>query len=170
VRIRPLITSGEFGPRALAIIGTAFDQAWQAVESFFTGPLSRQAARLILANAILADATDDSCDPRSLAWIGIHELARRGYLGIPQTPRQRALLAIVESQRLVSVSRAELRYLRTSARSARKSVERTSALLQTARSGGFEPQAGLENPQNMLLGAASLTSASQLRSPPCSRS
>src|SRR5262245_18795466 len=128
VRTRP--PRSTFGPQALATIGAAFDQAWQEVECYFTGPLSHQAARLILANAILAHATDESRDPKSLMWVGICELARRRYLDTPTSPRQRALSAIVESQSLISASRTKLKDLRASARSARKSIDETSALLQ----------------------------------------
>jgi hypothetical protein len=143
VTIRPLTICPTFGPRALATVGAAFDQAWQEVESYFTGTLSRQAARLILANAILGAATDDSRDTRPLKWAGIRELACRGYLPNTETPRQRALAAIVESQKLISVSRVELKYLQASARSVRKSVDATSALLETARTASPDGRAGL---------------------------
>jgi hypothetical protein len=109
VRMHPLTTGRTFGPRALTTIGAAFDDAWQAVESCFIGPLSHQAARLVLANTILEHATDDSRDPGLLTWIGISELARRGYLGAAETPNQKALSAILESQNLISLSRAELK-------------------------------------------------------------
>jgi hypothetical protein len=77
VTIRPLTICPTFGPRALATVGAAFDQAWQEVESYFTGTLSRQAARLILANAILGAATDDSRDTRPLKWAGIRDCLQR---------------------------------------------------------------------------------------------
>jgi hypothetical protein len=75
-----LIGSGTLGPRALAIVGAAFDHAWKEIELHFEGPLARQAVRLMLANEILAIATDESRDVAELKWGAIHGLTRRQYL------------------------------------------------------------------------------------------
>ena len=54
---RELIDSASFGPDALKVIGQAFDEAWVSIAgSFDENPLTVQAARLKLANAILAAA------------------------------------------------------------------------------------------------------------------
>jgi hypothetical protein len=85
----PRQARGTFDPQALAIIGAAFDQAWEEVERYVEGHLRREAARLILANAILAKAADESPDVAALKGIGIHELVRRRYLPAAETPPQR---------------------------------------------------------------------------------
>ena len=52
---RELIDSASFGPDALKVIGQAFDEAWASIAaSFDENPLTIQATRLKLANAILA--------------------------------------------------------------------------------------------------------------------
>jgi hypothetical protein len=57
LKARELIDSAAFGPDTLKVIGQAFDEAWDSVAgNFEENPLAIQAARLKLANAILAEA------------------------------------------------------------------------------------------------------------------
>jgi hypothetical protein len=57
------IDSAALGPDTLKVIGQAFDQAWDTIAGNFEGnPLAIQAARLKLANAILAEATANCHD------------------------------------------------------------------------------------------------------------
>ena len=51
---RELIDSASFGPDALKVSGRAFDEAWANIAGSFHDPLTVQATRLKLANAILA--------------------------------------------------------------------------------------------------------------------
>ena len=60
---RELIDNASFGPDALKVIGQAFDEAWASIAgSFDENPLTVQAARLKLANAILAAARANGHD------------------------------------------------------------------------------------------------------------
>jgi hypothetical protein len=60
MKARHLIESASFGPDALKVIGHAFDEARAQIDSKFGSdyPLVIEAARLFLANAILAVATN----------------------------------------------------------------------------------------------------------------
>ena len=72
-----VIEGPSFGPDALRTIGQAFDQAWADVDDTFTTPMAKEAARLFLANAILAVATNDSRDIDALRRHGLGALARK---------------------------------------------------------------------------------------------
>jgi hypothetical protein len=57
LKARELIDSAAFGPDTLKVIGKAFDEAWASIAgNFEENPLAVQAARLKLANAMLAEA------------------------------------------------------------------------------------------------------------------
>jgi hypothetical protein len=77
VKARELIGGATFGPEALTVIGQAFDQAWMEINDRFTGPLAAEAARLVLANGILANATDDSRDAEELKHAGLRVMLLR---------------------------------------------------------------------------------------------
>jgi hypothetical protein len=56
-KARELFDSTAFGPEALKVIGQAFDEAWASIAgNFDESPTTVEAARLKLANAILAEA------------------------------------------------------------------------------------------------------------------
>ena len=56
-KARELFDSGAVGPEALKVIGQAFDEAWASIAgNFDESPTTVEAARLILAKAILAEA------------------------------------------------------------------------------------------------------------------
>jgi hypothetical protein len=67
-----------FGPDALNVIGQAFDEAWAQIASHFgSDPTVIESARLSLANAILAAATDASRDVEALKNEALITMARR---------------------------------------------------------------------------------------------
>ena len=70
-----VIEGASFGPDTLKVIGQAFDQAWADVDDAFPTPLAKKAARLFLANALLALATADSRDVGALRLYGMQALA-----------------------------------------------------------------------------------------------
>jgi hypothetical protein len=56
-KARELFDCTAFGPEALKVIGQAFDEAWASIAgNFDESPTTVEAARLKLANAILAEA------------------------------------------------------------------------------------------------------------------
>jgi hypothetical protein len=73
-----LIEGASFGPEALKVIGKAFDLTWADVEHAFSTPLAKEAARLAIANGILASAHDDSRDVEELRMHG-HRALMRAY-------------------------------------------------------------------------------------------
>jgi hypothetical protein len=57
LKARELLDSAAFGPDALKVIGQAFDEAWASIAgNFDESPITVEAARLKLANAVLAEA------------------------------------------------------------------------------------------------------------------
>jgi hypothetical protein len=67
VSAKRLIDGVSFGPDALRVIGQAFDAAWADIAgNFGDHPAQVEAARLKLANAILAIANEDSRDAEEL--------------------------------------------------------------------------------------------------------
>jgi hypothetical protein len=57
-----LILGASFGPDALKAITQAFDEAWTSIASDYTTPKQIEAARLLLAQAMLSVASVDSRD------------------------------------------------------------------------------------------------------------
>lgn len=67
MKARQLVESGSFGPDTLKAACQAFDEAWQSVASHFgTDPAVIEAARVKLANAILAASNEANRDPSEL--------------------------------------------------------------------------------------------------------
>jgi hypothetical protein len=63
MKARGLIDGAAFGPDALKVIGQAFDEAWASIaDNFGTEPMSIEAGRLALAEALLSVASEDSRD------------------------------------------------------------------------------------------------------------
>ena len=56
IEARTAIASASLGPAELSTLLQAFDEAWQQVAYGFTAPLEAKAARLKMANAVLAQA------------------------------------------------------------------------------------------------------------------
>jgi hypothetical protein len=78
MKARQLVQSGSFGPDTLKVAFQAFDQAWDDIAANFgNDPAAIEAARIRLANAILAVTKDDSRDPvelknAALAMLALH--------------------------------------------------------------------------------------------------
>ena len=71
-----LIVGSSLGPDALAAVRQAFDNAWAEVAGKFIDVAEKEAARLILATAILSAAANDNRDVETLKQVGLQVLAR----------------------------------------------------------------------------------------------
>jgi hypothetical protein len=77
MKARQIVESGSFGPDTLNVAYQAFDEAWASIAAHFgTDPMAIEAARIKLANAILAVSKDDSRDPHALKRAALAILAR----------------------------------------------------------------------------------------------
>ena len=73
---RELIDKTSFGPEALAAMGQAFDAAWEEIShNFGDDPDDSYAARLKLATALLAIASDESRDVDVLKRAALQRMA-----------------------------------------------------------------------------------------------
>jgi len=73
---RQCIAGASFGPKALRVIGQAFDAAWVEIAgNFGNDPPQIEAARLKLATTIISIATDDSRDVEVLKKAAIERMA-----------------------------------------------------------------------------------------------
>jgi hypothetical protein len=61
MKAREIIEGASYGPEALKAVGRAFDEAWASIAGNFSDD-QIEAARLRLANALLAVAKDNSRD------------------------------------------------------------------------------------------------------------
>src|SRR5262245_17212117 len=95
MKARAARRGASFEPRDLAVVGAAFDQSWAVVEACFS-TASAEAARLVLANAILAHAKTGHIDLRSLKRFGLYVL-EMSYPG--QIPASAYLTAVVDGSR-----------------------------------------------------------------------
>jgi hypothetical protein len=76
MKSRQIFAGAAYGPATLRVIYKAFDDAWALIESHFDEtPTSSETARLRLAHAILAVATEDSKDPEELKSLGLKAIA-----------------------------------------------------------------------------------------------
>lgn len=76
---RQLIDSASFGPEALKVMGEAFDAAWAEIaDTYGNDPVVIEGARMQIANAILAIATEDSRDVEVLKRAALQAIARSG--------------------------------------------------------------------------------------------
>jgi hypothetical protein len=83
MKARQLIDSGSFGPDTLKAAYQAFDELWQTIAAHCgNDPEAIEAARVKLANAILAVSKDDSRDPTELKKAALAILARDCRLGL----------------------------------------------------------------------------------------
>ena len=77
MRARQIVESGSFGPETLKVAFQAFDEAWQSVASHFgNDPVIIEAARIKLANAILAVCQGESRDLCTLKMAALAILGR----------------------------------------------------------------------------------------------
>ena len=66
MKARRLIESSDFSPEALKVICEAFDAAWVDISDHFYNDPAIEGARLRLAHAVLAVATEESRDVEQL--------------------------------------------------------------------------------------------------------
>ena len=76
MKARGLIDGASFGPDALKAIGQAFDEAWASIaDNFGTEPISIEAGRVALAEALLSVASEDSRDVEVLKHAALEAMA-----------------------------------------------------------------------------------------------
>ena len=64
MKARKLLENATLGPADLKIVSQAFDQAWEQIKGRYqTNALAVEAARIRLANAVLAGYRDGLLDP-----------------------------------------------------------------------------------------------------------
>ena len=63
-----------FDPETLSVLYAAFDQAWAEIDHHFRGTLEMEAARLRLANAILAVAEQGSQNSEDLKTLALQTM------------------------------------------------------------------------------------------------
>jgi hypothetical protein len=66
MQVQPLIANTAFGPDALKVVTQAFEEAWSSIADQYRTPDAMEAARIQLANATLAVATEASRDVEGL--------------------------------------------------------------------------------------------------------
>ena len=71
-----LIAGSSLETPALKLVGEAFDSVWRKMGEQFEDPSEKEAARLILASAILEVAKNDSRDVQMLKKAGLRALER----------------------------------------------------------------------------------------------
>ncbi|HEU0062960.1 MAG TPA: hypothetical protein VFR19_23990 [Hyphomicrobiaceae bacterium] len=77
MKARQIVESGSFGPETLKLAYQAFDEVWQSVSGYFgNDPVTIEAARVKLANAILAACEEESRDFKALKTAALAILAR----------------------------------------------------------------------------------------------
>jgi len=77
MKARQIVESGSFGPETLKVARAAFDEAWASVAGHFgNDPLLIEAARVKLANAVLANCHEEMGDPMALKQAALGALAR----------------------------------------------------------------------------------------------
>jgi hypothetical protein len=75
VKARRLIETSSFGPDVLNAMYQGFDRAWHDIEGNYGGDRAREAARLKLANAVLAAASAGLRDPQAIAGAALQTMA-----------------------------------------------------------------------------------------------
>ena len=77
MKARHLVGSASFGPETLKGIIQAFDDAWNSIAANIgNNPLAIEAARLKLANIILAIAQNEGGDPEQLKRAALDLMAK----------------------------------------------------------------------------------------------
>ena len=76
MKSRRLIDGAALGPATLKAVGEAFDQAWAEISgNFGDSPAELENARLMLAEALLSIATEDSTDVAALKASALQKMA-----------------------------------------------------------------------------------------------
>jgi hypothetical protein len=83
MKARSLIDGAAVGPGVVKAAGQAFDEAWAEIAAYFAGdPITRESARLNLANAVLSVTTETDLDVKVLKKTALQVLART-YKSLP---------------------------------------------------------------------------------------
>ena len=86
MKARQLVAGASLGPEALQVAYAAFDQAWETIAANFGNDNdAAEAARLKLANAILAVMREDSRDPARIKNAALQMIALNGRLDTKAT-------------------------------------------------------------------------------------
>ena len=86
MKARQLVAGASLGPEALKVAYAAFDQAWETIAANFGNDNdAAEAARLKLANAILAVMREDSRDPARVKNAALQMIALNGRLDTKAT-------------------------------------------------------------------------------------
>lgn len=73
MRARRIIDGASFGPEVLKVVRQTFDEAWVELSSSFS-PDEQEAAREVLAMAMMSATRDDSSDVATLRAAGIRAM------------------------------------------------------------------------------------------------
>ncbi len=73
MQARRIIEGASFGPEVLQVLRKAFDEAWSAVADKFN-PDEHEAARKLLAHAMMSMTRDDTSDVAMLKHAGIRAI------------------------------------------------------------------------------------------------
>jgi DNA repair ATPase RecN len=125
------LRNSAFGPADVATMGRAFQEVWAAIGGRFNAPLASEAARLVLANAILAYATNIRVEASELRQAGLAALSRK----YPhQVKGCRMYLAAVtkETRSSIDRSRTHIVQLAASIQRAHAAIEASTALMRVA--------------------------------------
>jgi len=81
MKVRQLVAGASLGPDALKVAYAAFDLAWEAIAANFGNDKDAiEAARIKLANAILAVMREDSGNPLQVKNAALQMVALKGHL------------------------------------------------------------------------------------------
>jgi hypothetical protein len=129
MKARQAISSASFEPRELATIGTAFDDAWAGVAHHFATVLAKDAARLVLANAVLDRASSGAVQYGPLKRAGLAALADRYPSQLPRSSPVYFVALIEESKETIANSRVRIAQLQASIGRARVAIRKSLDLL-----------------------------------------
>ena len=76
MKARQMIEGASFGPGALKVIGQAFDEAWASIAGNFKEGIETESARIKLARAVLAAATDEGRDAAALKHAALQSMIK----------------------------------------------------------------------------------------------
>src|SRR5262245_39815020 len=114
MKAREAIRKASFEPKDLAVIGAAFDETWAEVAHCFDTLLAREAARLVLANAILECATNVIIELSTLKHAGLSALTHRYPRQVTRSSAA-CISVLVEGSRIaVARSQVHIQFLKGS--------------------------------------------------------
>lgn len=130
MRAREAIHQSSFDPRDLATITVAFDEAWSAVANSFSTALAKKAARLVLANAMLACATRGGLEPTMLKRAGLTALAERYPRRVTRSSPAYLVMLVDQNRATIARSQNDIGRLWNSIHRADAAIRKSMALLR----------------------------------------